>query len=330
MSALAVHELPVIERARMIREARALEEAAVRDKTYQATTLMGPDIRYWLQTLQFQGSPATTIATYELPWAWLAVEYADYRMADFCTSEGVPILRDFLTRHWGDAAVDTRRNRLYALRSGFQWGVDERDLPWNPAGRIKPPKAGETLRIAHTQSEVTRLLASQDSLRDQCALGLFVRLALRKNDVRMLQIRDIDLSREQVWLRHRKGGEDLLLPIGDQRVRDDLYLHIQGERRQPAEYLLYPKNHTNRPLDSSSLHRWFKRCLERADLPDFPLHELRHTAGDEMWRATGNLVLAQQLLGHKSLAATQRYLHPSPEDLRAAMRLVAANRGEET
>ena len=59
-------------------------------------------------------------------------------------------------------------------------------------------------------------------------------------------------------------------------------------------------------MDPASVHRWFKQCLERAGLPStIKLHELRHSAADNLWRETGNLMLAQQLLRHASVATTQ-------------------------
>jgi site-specific recombinase XerD len=68
------------------------------------------------------------------------------------------------------------------------------------------------------------------------------------------------------------------------------------------------------------MHRWFKRCLERAGLPTtIKTHELRHSAADHLWRATGNLMLAQQLLRHESVATTQDYLHPTRDDLAAGL-----------
>jgi site-specific recombinase XerD len=87
-------------------------------------------------------------------------------------------------------------------------------------------------------------------------------------------------------------------------------------------------------MDPASLHRWFKTCLERAGLPTtIKLHELRHSAADHLWRATGDLVLAQQLLRHESVATTQNYLHPIRDDLAdalASLDEVVRSRGEET
>jgi integrase len=72
-------------------------------------------------------------------------------------------------------------------------------------------------------------------------------------------------------------------------------------------------------MDHGSVHRWFKRCLELAGLPDFPMHELRHSAGDAIYRLTGDLVLAQQLLRHEDIKTTRGYLHPSLDRLKSAM-----------
>jgi integrase len=70
-------------------------------------------------------------------------------------------------------------------------------------------------------------------------------------------------------------------------------------------------------MDAASVHRWFKRCTERAGLQSFPSHELRHSAAQALWRKTGNLVLAQELLRHEDIGMTRAYLHPSLEGARS-------------
>lgn len=203
--------------------------------------------------------------------------------------------------------------------SGGRWR--EGRLGANPAAPIKAPQARETERQAHPRAKIQRIISAQPTLRDQVAIQLLARLGLRKNELRQLRIRDIDLTAGLITI-NRKGGKQAVLPIGFKDLRRDLYLHISGEGRHPDEFLLYPKRSRNRPLDAASLHRWFKRALAHAGVVDMPMHELRHTAGDEIWRVTGDIVKAQQLLGHKSLATTQIYLHPNRDDLADAMRAV--------
>ena len=47
-------------------------------------------------------------------------------------------------------------------------------------------------------------------------------------------------------------------------------------------------------------------------------------AADNLWRTTGNLTMAQQLLRHESPATTAAYLHPTREELEAALRSLDA------
>jgi site-specific recombinase XerD len=72
-------------------------------------------------------------------------------------------------------------------------------------------------------------------------------------------------------------------------------------------------------MDPASLHRWFNKALRRAGLSEtVVMHELRHSAADNLYRATGDIVKAQKLLRHSSVATTQDYLHPACADLAEA------------
>jgi site-specific recombinase XerD len=167
-----------------------------------------------------------------------------------------------------------------------------------------------------------RLISAQPLLRDQCCLRLAAQMGLRRNELRLVQVGDIDLTQSLLTV-HGKGGKVVVLPIGFPSLRDALYLHINGDARAPNEFLLYPKTSRTRPMTGAAVHNWFKRCLEQAGLPaSVKLHEMRHSAADEIWRVTGDIVKAQQLLRHESVGTTQAYLHPHRDDLRKAMQQV--------
>jgi integrase len=70
-------------------------------------------------------------------------------------------------------------------------------------------------------------------------------------------------------------------------------------------------------------HQMYARlrtAAKRAGLrPGRLIHGTRHHAGTQTLRATGNLRLAQKLLGHANIATTQRYAHATEDDLRGAL-----------
>jgi integrase len=156
------------------------------------------------------------------------------------------------------------------LASFFGWAYATERISRDPAKHLVPPRRRPTTRRAHELEEI-RHIASRQEPRDEAALLLLGRLALRKNDLRELRLRDIDLAHDLIYIRRGKGGKAAELPIVYDDLRKALYFHLQVRGGHPDEYLLYPKSDRHRPLTPSALHRWFKRCLERAGASDFPM-----------------------------------------------------------
>ena len=180
------------------------------------------------------------------------------------------------------------------------------------------------------------LVAAQPDLRDRVALTLLARLGLRKNEVRVMRWRDIDLERGEFRVRG-KGGKITDVPIVYADLLRDLAVLSLEAPAKPEHYLLYPirlgnahsnprlrgvvSRHPDRPMQPSTMHRWFKRCLQQAGAADFPMHELRHTAGNEFRRATGDLELTRLFMRHASISTTsEHYMHADKTELIAGMR----------
>jgi site-specific recombinase XerD len=59
---------------------------------------------------------------------------------------------------------------------------------------------------------------------------------------------------------------------------------------------------------------------------DFVLHSLRHTFGTRLGEAGADAFTIMKLMGHSTVTASQRYVHPSPEAVELAFeRLTALN-----
>jgi site-specific recombinase XerC len=322
MSAVASPDLPITALAPMIRAAGPIYDRAVKDKTYR-THPVGQDVARFLRALRWADYSDLTLEAYELTGGRLAIDHADFEngLQDFCSPVGTEYLRDFLDRHWGAASPATRSRHTAMVRSLFAWGVGEGRCTWNPAAAIKAPKGRHAReRIAYNIGTLHRLVTRQESLRDQCALQLLCRMGLRKNELRLTTLGDIDLTRSLLVV-HSKGGHEHVMPLAIPSLLGDLELHLQ--ERAPYhvdEFLLYPRSDVRRPMDPASVHRWFKRCLDRAGLPaTVKTHEMRHSAADNLWRQEGDIVKAQELLRHASPATTREYLHPTRADLAAAL-----------
>jgi len=126
---------------------------------------------------------------------------------------------------------------------------------------------------------------------------------------------------ERTLLVHGKGGHVDKLPLAFEHVYNALALYLRD--RDPAEQLLYSQRRPYDRMDAATIHRWFKKALERAGLSsEWALHDLRRAAADALHDVTGDIVLAQQLLRHSDIRTTRGYLSPSMERLAQGMRQV--------
>jgi integrase/recombinase XerC len=316
-----------------VRELAAmLEEAVRRDHAYR-TCPLGQDVARFLRYLRStKDATPRTLEDYESLLARFAADHAHLELADFGGVEGAERIVDFVARRWEHSAPGTRRKALAVLASFFDWAVRFERVQANPVRRIDRPRKRGVERHAHSPERIRRIIQAQPELRDRVAIALMARLGLRKNELRLLRWRDVDLDEAELKVR-AKGGKRPTIPI----VHEDLLAELARLRQeaQPDHYLLHPVRTPNlpgatarvlpypdRPMQPSTMHRWWARCLQQASAAHFPMHELRHSAVTEFLRANGgDLALAQRFARHASVSTTvDVYGHLETEDLVRGMR----------
>ncbi|HVI85948.1 MAG TPA: tyrosine-type recombinase/integrase, partial [bacterium] len=72
-----------------------------------------------------------------------------------------------------------------------------------------------------------------------------------------------------------------------------------------------------KPFPVSTAEKAWRRLRERAGIPDGRLHDLRHTAGTVAALTGANAFAVRDLLGHRTLAMTGRYVERAADIVRA-------------
>jgi integrase len=86
-----------------------------------------------------------------------------------------------------------------------------------------------------------------------------------------------------------------------------------------CEYVFVRDTDHTKPASISAVNHAHERVRELMGLPaDFVLHSLRHTFGTRLGESNTDCFTIQRLMGHSSIAVTQRYLHPTPETMENA------------
>jgi integrase len=77
------------------------------------------------------------------------------------------------------------------------------------------------------------------------------------------------------------------------------------------------------PLTVNYMEKGWRRLREKAGVPDARLHDFRHTTGTYAGQAGLNAFMVRDLLGHKTLAMTGRYVERATDPHREAATMVA-------
>jgi len=197
----------------------------------------------------------------------------------------------------------------HIFTKAIEWGhVTEHPIK---GGKVKK-LPGETMRERIlTPEEEARLLAeASDTLRPIVTLALDT--GMRRGEILGLTWDRVDLRQGEILLPHSKNGRMRRLPLTD-RAREALRALHPSPTASGHVFTLA----NGRP--QRDIREGFKGAILRAGLPGLRPHDLRHTFATRLVLAGVDIVTVQRLLGHQTLAMTQRYAHPTSADMRRAI-----------
>lgn len=187
----------------------------------------------------------------------------------------------------------------------------------NPLATIPRPRRKRKIPDPPTVVECQQLLGACQTSRERAVIGLLIFCGLRKSELIGLDRTDLAADLSQLSVRQAKGGDQRLVPTC-QEARAVLRSYLDEQPQTDSPLIC---NKIGRRMGSTSLQRLFKRIVRRAGLEkrSLTIHSLRHSFASQLLRAGVNLRSIQMLLGHRSIASTEQYLHVAQQDQRDAV-----------
>ncbi len=202
----------------------------------------------------------------------------------------------------------TASRKLSALRTFFRFLRREGHLKESPARGLRGPRREHKLPPHLSVDEAERLMKlCEGSLRDRAIMEVAYGAGLRVGELSALNWEEIDL--EAATLRvHGKGRRERLVPLGRKarEAVEALRGSLPGGRLRGALFL----NCRGGRLTPRGIRGIVRKYRERGSFPSpFSTHALRHSAATHLLDAGADLRSIQELLGHRSLSTTQKYIH---------------------
>jgi site-specific recombinase XerD len=211
----------------------------------------------------------------------------------------------------------TVRVRMSALRFLYWKTLKRRDLYFDD---LLIPKAPKRLPVVLSPEEVIRLIEAASSLMHRTMLILLYATGIRRAEVRLLKVSDIDSNRMVIHIKQGKGQRDRDLPMTPKLLES---LRDYWRWAKPRVYL-FPSpcsaHDPEKPISSKTVWNVVHEAAVRAGLTKrIGPHTLRHTFATQHLDSDTDLLTIQHLLGHADLKNTLPYLHLSQRHVRAAI-----------
>ena len=260
----------------------------------------------------------------------------------------------------------TINRNLVSLRRFCGWAVDQELLPDNPTNDVRDiPQEKLSPRFLPKEA-VDALLRSPRTIkneqlryRDQALLALLVYAGLRSQEVRDLQLRDVDLEGGSIIVRQGKGKKSRRVPLHSEaqtslrRYLDQVrcpegYPDIGSDAERGPLLIGLRRTVAGHPMQEGIQTRVIRKRIKHlgqiaaeqlkadaaktADLQQAEQlrrwsqqvalvspHQLRHSLARRLLQNGAQLPEVQRILGHSRLSTTGMYLLPSESDLQKAI-----------
>jgi integrase/recombinase XerC len=209
----------------------------------------------------------------------------------------------------------TLGRHIASLRSFYRFLAREGAVADNPFAVVALPRQEKKLpRFLYYDEAAALLAAPPQNLagsRDKAVLELLYGSGLRVGEAVNLDIGDVNLH--QGYLRVMgKGSKERLQPLGEYAaaaLRDYLSQRAAAGDQLLANQPLFLNSRGGRLGDRAVRTMVDRYMLQTAQLKHISPHSLRHSFATHLLDNGADIRAIQELLGHASIATTQKYTH---------------------
>jgi integrase/recombinase XerC len=237
-------------------------------------------------------------------------------------------LRRFLAQqHTLGYARASIARRVGAIHTFYRWALAANRVPLDPSSSLGSPKVVNRLPTVLRPSEAEALVEAPPvdeidegaddaatravGLRDRAVLELLYGSGLRVSEVAGLTIDRVDLVRGRVLVLG-KGSKEREVPMSDPAVEAVRRWVSEGRDALGTGSTSLFFNRKGRPIGQRDIRALVEGYSGRL-LPGRRVtpHTLRHSYATHLLEGGADIRAVQELLGHATVATTQRYTHVS-------------------
>lgn len=258
------------------------------------------------QHLRDSGKASATIIAYSKDIEQLAdfVTKKAKNLVTEVTSEDIDEFKELLKKQRYTSKSISRK--INSIKAYFRFLIGLELITDNPAEVIAHPKFDQSPPRILSKLEYRALRdACRGDARMSAIVELLLQTGMRISELASLQLSEVDLERNIIYIKAQNSRSARKVPMNaaaKQALTD--YLKIRPRAREKTVFL----TKTCRPFLVRNIRTAIDRYFRLAGIKDAKVNDLRHTFIVEQLKAGTPLVYISQLVGHKRITTTEKYL----------------------
>jgi len=194
--------------------------------------------------------------------------------------------------------------KLNAVKTFFRWLISEKLTTSDVSADVAHPKIEPSVPKFLSPLEYRAL---RDVVRGDTRIAAIVEIILqagmRISEVANLKIDNIKGEKAKIEAYATQPERNIPL---NKSAREALNAYLEIRPKADSPYVFVSKN--SNPLAVRNIRAAIDRYMQKAEIPGYSVNDLRTTFLVENLKAEVDLVLLSQVVGHKRLSTTERYL----------------------
>lgn len=260
--------------------------------------------------------------------------YTIFRFLDFCNNNNINdlnyidenIVIDYIFHLKESSKISniTQSNTHYNLKAFFKYLFRKKIIKENFMDDIEGPKFNYPEQDYLEFYEVKQIFNSEKNYatkktvsRNLLLISMFFTLCLRSGEVVGLLMDDIKLESKTIWIK-RKGDIITKFPLNTELMEQiEDWIEVRNDYINSDNDFFFLSNR-GKQLTTRQARYIIYNAMKRAGIEKRKMgtHILRHSGATYRLKNGENIKIIQKMLGHTSIATTEKYLHYNESEVK--------------
>jgi integrase len=239
-------------------------------------------------------------------------------LGDMKLPEVQPVHIEEFLKGRADLSLSAQKHIHAALSGIFRAAAENGLIPASPVKPLKAARRQEQQIDVYSTEEVGAIVEAAKQHEHGALVLLLLYTGMRRGELIGLKWSDVDLASGVITIRRSMGKTEGGFGAKATKSGKNRRIGINGklaalleDMPRGSEYIISEGGHS---VGESTFERRYNAVIGAAGVRRLSPHKCRHTFATHMIRGGADLQSVQALLGHSTVAVTEKYTHIDPDD----------------